>query len=386
MTRICLWGAWYGSRNAGDQAVLWTIGTLLNERIDGVELVIFSDKPRQVEANLARAGVRGRALHKWKQLPAVIRSLASADLFVIGGGVPFYDKGDHLLVFSFLVALAKMTACPIMAYAAASQSLRAPVSRWVYKHLLNQFRVVTVRDPLTQRHLSGLGSRRTITLTTDPALTLAMSSSGRIDEILRNEGIQIDPSRPLIGITTRQLSASHGDHYRRLTPESIEAFQDAMAQAADFLAMKGQVCFIPMHTESPDDDRVMARAILSRMRQASSASVISGQYTPPELMGIIAQCAFLLGSRLHSTVFAAAAGVPFAAVAYDPKLLGIAESFQMSRYAHDMVGLKPGLLLDTLREAWEEREAIRQLLLGRVAQLKPLAYANADLAAQLACR
>lgn len=389
MKRICLWGAWYGSRNAGDQAVLWTIGKLLNERIDGVELVVFSDKPRQANANLALAGIRGRALHKWKQLPAVILSLASADLFIIGGGVPFYDKGDHLLVFTFLVALAKMAGCPVMAYAVASQSLRSPVSRWVYRHLLDQFRAVTVRDPLTQRQLSSLGSRRPITLTADPAFTLAGASSGRIDEILMSEGIHMDPARPLIGVTTRQLSSSHGyrgDHYRQLTPESIEAFQGAMARAADFLAMKGQVCFIPMNTECPDDDRVMAGAVLAKMRRASSVASIRGQYTPAELMGVISRCGFLLASRLHSTILAAAAGVPFAAVAYDPKLLGIAESLHMSRYAHDMIGLRPELLLETLQAAWEQRQAIRQLLLGRVAELKTLAYANADLAVQLASR
>src|SRR3989338_3315452 len=133
MTRVCLWGAWYGSRNAGDQAVLLAITQLLHERLADVHLTVLSGAPSLTESCMADAGWRVEALHKWRHLPAVIRALARADLFLIGGGVPFYDKAAHVLVFAWLVALAKLFGCSVMVYGAASQQLAQPFSRLMYK-------------------------------------------------------------------------------------------------------------------------------------------------------------------------------------------------------------------------------------------------------------
>lgn len=383
---VCLWGGWYGSQNAGDQAILISIAQLLKLREKDIHLMVLSKNATYIERYMKSAGFNVQAVDKWRQLPKTIRSLASANLLAIGGGVPFFDKWTQVLTCAFFVMVAKLFRTPVMTYGVGTQSLEHPLSRLVYKHILNRLDLITVRDPRTLREFEGLGVKKEITLVGDPAFILRPADQDAIDKLLTQAGIQIG-TRPLIGITTRQLSAKHGyrrEHYRQLSNADIIAFQEAMASAADYLTTLGQVIFIPQHTMAPDDDREMATAIMDRMEHASEVALVSAQYSPSEAAGFIANCSLLLGSRLHSIVFAATHQVPFVGVAYDLKLSGIVESLQMNDYMLDLVGLKAEDLISKLKQVWEERDTIRVNLQGKVTELSHSAEYTADLAIKLA--
>ena len=53
MTTVCIWGAWYESANAGDQAILITISKLLKSRIPDMDLIVFSNRPEFTEEYMA---------------------------------------------------------------------------------------------------------------------------------------------------------------------------------------------------------------------------------------------------------------------------------------------------------------------------------------------
>ena len=46
--RVVLWGAWYGSRNVGDQALLLTITSLLEKELGEVRFTVLTDDPVHV--------------------------------------------------------------------------------------------------------------------------------------------------------------------------------------------------------------------------------------------------------------------------------------------------------------------------------------------------
>jgi len=383
--KICLWGAWYGSKNIGDQTILITIVKLLRERINDSRIIILSENAKYIEQYMAKERLEVQALNKWRQIHNTLHVLATSDLFIIGGGVPFYDKLSHALVCAFFVFIAKIFGCRVMTYAVATLTLNSSLSRLIYKNILKRLDLVTVRDPKTLREFQGLGVKRKIILTADPGLTLTTDRTG-VNKILMQEGIEESELRPIIGITPRKLSSRHSyrnEHYRQLSDEDIIRFQESMAKAADFLTTFGQVVFIPMHTVDPDDDRKIAKAIINKMRRASEIKLISSQYSPTELMDIIARCSFLLGVRVHSIIVAAASNVPFVGVAYDLKLVGITESLNMGKYTLDLIGIDSDVLISRIEQAWKEREKIKQELKQRATEMRKLVNLNADLAAKL---
>ena len=200
------------------------------------------------------------------------------------------------------------------------------------------------------------------------------------------EGIKEYNPQIIIGISIRNLSSSHSigsEHYRTLTDKDISRYQNAMVDAADFLTTLGQVVFIPMHTVAPDDDREIAKVIISKMKLSSKVKMISEQYSPSEVIGIVSKFSLLLGTRLHSVIFAAACNVPFVTIAYDHKLMGIAESFKMENHALDLIGIDSDILKSKLDQVWKERYKIKMELNQRITELKKLVDFNADLAVNL---
>ena len=186
--KICLWGAWYGSQNVGDQAILLTITSLLKDRIKNSKFVVLSENATYIERYAANAGMELQALNKWRQIHKTLYALSTSDLFIIGGGVPFYDKLSHAIVCAFFVIVAKIFGCHVMTYAVATQTLTKPINRFLYRNILENLDLVTVRDQLTLRTFQNIGLKRKIILTADPGLALTPVDKTRIDEIFNERG------------------------------------------------------------------------------------------------------------------------------------------------------------------------------------------------------
>jgi len=97
--KVALWGAWYGSRNIGDLTVLITLTELLRTKLDDAQVTVLSNNAAGIEQFMQRQDLPVNAINKWRQFPKTLHALATHDLFLIGGGVPFYDHFAHVLVF-----------------------------------------------------------------------------------------------------------------------------------------------------------------------------------------------------------------------------------------------------------------------------------------------
>ena len=168
--KICLWGAWYGSQNVGDQAILLTIVSLLKDRIRYSKFIILSENAKYIEKYAAEAGLELHALNKWRQIHKTLYALCTSDLFIIGGGVPFYDKLSHAIVCAFFVTVAKIFGCRVMTYAVATQTLQKHLTIFIYRNILENLNLVTVRDPLTLRTFQNIGVKKKLFLQLTPDL------------------------------------------------------------------------------------------------------------------------------------------------------------------------------------------------------------------------
>ncbi|MGQ9601775.1 MAG: polysaccharide pyruvyl transferase family protein, partial [Candidatus Bipolaricaulia bacterium] len=115
-----------------------------------------------------------------------------------------------------------------------------------------------------------------------------------------------------------------------------------------------------------------------RRAMAREGVVLDPEGLPlPELLELVGEAKLLLGMRLHALEFALLAGVPFAAISYDPKV----EEFVQA--VEGLSGLKIPLLRVTevtgarvfgaLEGLWTHQEGYRERLLVAAAELGRLA-------------
>jgi polysaccharide pyruvyl transferase WcaK-like protein len=369
---VVLWGAWYGSRNTGDQAVLITLTRLLASAAAPVRFTVLTDDaawvreygPRESETDLD-------ALQNWRQLPRVLAAVARCDLFVIGGGVPFFDQPYHLAVMGTLVTAARCGGAPYMTWAVATQEIRRRSARRLFRWVLENAAAVTCRDPVSEAILRSCGVTRDIVRAADPAFRIEWGpqEEAAATALLERAGVSTD-GRPLAALCCRRLHAAHPyatEHYGGRSQARIDNTIACFAAALDRLWELGfQPLWVPMHTVAPDDDREMTRQVTAIARHGSAALALDEAPRPAVVPALLARCRLGLTSRLHATVLAGAAGVPLAILAIDPKLAGMAQELDLVPWCRSDQELTPeaaaALVGDLVARQPEARARVRKRL------------------------
>lgn len=344
---------YYGFDNAGDEALLSAITSSLKSRNPDIEFTVFSGNPH-----------RTSFLH---DIPAVyymnplkiIKELRRADLLISGGGSIFQDVTSlrSFLYYMSIVALAKIIGCPVMFYAQGIGPLNRRISRFFMRLLAEKVDLITLRDEESGRFLRELGVKRDYKVTADPVFSLRPDEKkGRK---LRQD-LGIDEKMPCIGVAVRPW-------------EKMEGYQPYLAETLDYYKEKGyEVVFLPL---SYPDDFLEARKVASYMQH--TPRIIDRALASTEHLALISGLDFIIGMRLHALIFAAVSGLPFAGIAYDPKV----ESF-LKQFGLKPLPVKDGDIkaeLDGLLQNKQLQQRIRE----KVCELEAKAEENAFMAVDL---
>lgn len=361
MYRIVVAG-YYGHDNAGDEAIAEAVVHALRSLAPDAHITVMSGNP---ERTRARLGVE--AAHRFSPRQ-VLAALARCHLLVFGGGSLLQDVTSFrsLLYYQALLALALLLGRPVAIYANGLGPIRSRLGRLFTGFLLRRARLVSLRDRDSWEEARRLGVRDAV-LTADPAFLLSPSPAEELAAIRRAEGWDTLP-RPRVGVAPRPWPAS-------------PRFVGELAAALDTLARQGiTVVFLPM--QYPQDMTAIAQ-VRAAMREPSC--VLTGRYTPGQLLALAGELDLVIGMRLHALIFAVAAGVPVVGVSYDPKvesflaevgcpqagtpshldagrLVELARKVLSDGDLHRSIGQKATLLRDL---AWENARATVQLLPAR---------------------
>jgi len=335
----------------------------------GETFAIISGHPEEVEHVHGVPGIH------WLDFPAIYRAMASADLFLSGGGsllqdaTSFRNLAYHLTLFW----IARRSRTNAMVFAQGVGPIRSRLGRNLTRRILQSLAAVTVRDPASAELLADLGlTVPTVEVTADPAFAIDPCPEPRVEEILRSEGLGRG-SRPLVALAPRGL-------------RHREAEAESLAFLADWAARKLRVTPLLVPMQFPDD-LPACDMILARMKHAGEAAVVGQPLAPEEVLGVIRRCEIVVGVRLHALIFAAAMGVPLIGVEYDPKVryflktLGVAPVVDLA----NLPAARQDLVLGFER-AWKDREGLRRHLERVVPELRSLAERNFDVAAAVALR
>lgn len=357
---------YYGFNNLGDEATLSAIlqsfrSSEAGDRGKDFEITVLSGNP-----DSTAKGHSVKAVHR-ANLLNIVKSLWGADLLISGGGSLLQDVTSQrsLLYYLGIVGLGKILSSKAMLYAQGVGPLRSWISRLLVRLICNRVDLITLRDEESKNLLQRLGvTRPPIYVTADPTFALKATEPEKCRQYLMQEGLQTN-GKPLIGICLRKWS-----HLENLKAE--------MAQICEWLRdnLKSQILFIPMQFSQDKD-------LSEEMAKRTNSKVLSREYPPADLMGLIGLMDLVIAMRLHALMFAAAQGVPFVGISYDPKVDQFVRAFDLEPPPH-IEHLRSGELLEKVKRTWDSRAEIRTQLLEKRAFLKEKALENAKYALRLA--
>jgi polysaccharide pyruvyl transferase WcaK-like protein len=399
LKRIVIWGAWYGSHNVGDQVLLLTITDILARTIGTapgraysgasgeVSFTVLTDDADHVRAYTSQASRYSiQAVRSRREFPRVVNALATSDLLVFGGGVPFFEESKHLWVMATIVGLARIFRTPYMTWTVSSQDVHSALAKRLFKWVLDGAQAITYRDEHTLELFKSCGVNRPMYLAGDSGFWLEPEEDGLAIEIIAGAG-QRDASRPLVALTPRTLRGPNGDaelHYNVKTPAQFEQEIDCFVAALDWLWENGyQPIFVPMNTVAPDDDRIACCIVKDRARHGQSALLIDQAIRPRLAPAIYKQCHASFVARVHGSITSMVAGCPMMMYAFAPKHAGIMEAMNLSQYSLVEANATPQSTIGLLANLVANRQSLQCSMEQRLVELRQAAMIPAQFAAEI---
>ena len=381
---IAIWGAWYGSRNVGDQILLLTIMDILAFMPGNVHFTVFTDDPEHVSAYTSRESkCQVTALHNRRQFLRLVFTLATCDLFVFGGGVPFFEERKHVLVMALLVGLARFFRTPYMTWTVSSQAVRSSWAKKVFGWVLRGASAITYRDQHTHSLFQDCGVQRPMQLAGDPGFWLEPAGEEVALEMISQAGKRV-ADRPLVALTPRTLRSQDGEaetHYDPKTPAQYEQEIDCFVAATDWLWEAGyQPIFVPMNTVPPDDDRLAAHQVIQLAKCGNYALLVDGEIRPRVAPKIYEHCQASFVARVHGSITSFLGLCPPLMYAFAPKHAGIMDSMGLHEYILNEAVATPERTIQLLSEILKQRENLQPRMKDRLEILRQEALIPAILA------
>ncbi len=294
--RVVLSG-YYGFGNMGDEAILESLCRSIHAIDGSIEVTVLSKDPAFTEATHDCKAVR-------RFSPAhVYRAIKKCELLISGGGSLLQDNTStrSLIYYLAVIRLAHRLGKKTMLFANGIGPVTRPSNRRRVRDTVELADCVTLRDPDSLNELRAMGvARADLVESGDAVFTLPAPSHRRAQQILDAIGL----SGPFVTAAVRPIKDA---------PEYLDRIAALCDGITDRYGL--QVLFIAMQ---PSVDEPVSWEIRDRMK--NSAMILTGDYTPMDIMAVIGEGRIALSMRLHSLIFAACTATPTLGFDYDPKV------------------------------------------------------------------
>jgi len=369
LTRLLIYGGWYGSGNLGDDAILIGLRNLLSDVISDLEIAALSIDVSQtkrvcnVEAFPLKSPRELLTPRPGLEITDYRHHFEWADACILTGGTPIYDY-DHISRIIHC-RLPRLLGKELICFGIGVKPVRSFHGKRLVRWLLEDTAAVSTRDPSSERELRKMGLEGDIRVTGDSALFLD-SEEGDTATL---EELGLGALNHPIAFCPRALSPNHRAHYHApLTHATITKLRKNIATVADRLTETGyDVVFIPMHQTPGDDDTAEITKIREMMNETSAVTVYPG--SPQKALWILRRMELVLGLRLHSLILAATAGVPIVGIDHDPKIRGFMEYAGAEDYLSGVED-PPEALIHQIEKALDNRTSMKRRLLDSCERMR----------------
>ncbi|MDQ3704487.1 MAG: polysaccharide pyruvyl transferase family protein [Chloroflexota bacterium] len=317
---------WYGSANAGDEAVLQSVVESLR-RAGHEGLLVLSTNPGRTAATYGVESLPRNPLSL-----ATLRAVRQSKALILGGGGLIQDSSSvyNLPLYALYVVLARSRGVPVFGWGLGVGPLYTRLGRLLARFIFRSSRYFSVRDTESARALRSAGIRPDkIRVTADPAFLIEPAAPPQDTKSQRptivfcvRHRLHDDP-----GLNVRYLLPVSVRHRLKLeTQPGVEEdrrFVHAVARGVRCCVQElgARVVLLPFWAER--DDEVLRQVEQEALRLGVPGTEIGWaqvRHTPSDLAGYLRNADLLVSMRLHALVFGATGGVPSLALSYVPKM------------------------------------------------------------------
>lgn len=397
---------YYGFKNSGDEAVLKSILTALEQegQAAGVDInpVVLSIDP---EWTSAAYGVK--SVHRMK-LGEVRQAIKDSDGLISGGGSLLQDATSPKTIPYYLgvLKIAQWLGKPTFIYAQGVGPVNRKLFYPMIRSIFRKCTYISVRDMQSGELLQSMGiSGEAVHVVPDPVMGLPLPAGEGVHRDSRpgsalkeNEAApvsSIEEQRESSEAPVKPSSLSSGDTKGALPVIGISVRywhperKELKAVAEGLKALAGQrpvhLRFLPFH--QPDDieaSQFIADAMGDVSKNGSVLSFYRDEKQPQDMLREVSRCDMILGMRLHSLIYAANQSVPLLGISYDPKI-----NHFLKRLGSEPVGssesLDPSVLKDQMLKLLDDAAAWKAEHGEQIALLKREAAMPARHIAQYLC-
>ncbi|WP_313165712.1 polysaccharide pyruvyl transferase CsaB [Sedimentibacter sp.] len=343
MKKILLAG-YYGFGNLGDEAILEMALKQILEITDRKNIIVLSGNKEITSKKYNIA-----TIDRYNVL-SIIFKLKSTDAIVFGGGSLLQDitSKRSIYYYLFLIRLAKLMNNKIIMLSQGIGPLIRENSKNAVKSTLKLVDYITVRDKHSMELLEDMGlDKNKIFLSIDPVINL------RAGENFINKTV----GRKRVCFSLRNwrnadVSCKISNVTKKLIENNIECY------------------FIPFYY---NEDLELIDQVEKNLGE--SAVYYKERLTTNEAFDIIKGMDVLVGVRLHSLIFAAAANVPFVAVSYDHKVDHFVNSVNM-KVSSNIDDIDEELLFNEIIDKINNEDFEKKKLYDNVSRLRELIKVN----------
>ncbi|MFA9423423.1 MAG: polysaccharide pyruvyl transferase CsaB [Sedimentibacter sp.] len=343
MKKILLAG-YYGFGNLGDEAILEMALEQILEITDRKNITVLSGN-KELTSKKYNVDTIDRY-----NLFSIIKKLKMSDILVFGGGSLLQDVTSKrsIYYYLFLIRLAKIMNNKIIMLSQGIGPIINENSKRAVSNTLSMVDFITVRDKHSKEFLENIGVHENkIFLSTDPVINF------RAGESLENSQNK-----------TKKICFS----LRNWKDTDVS---DKISKVAGKLIENGIEChFIPFYY---NEDLELIYQVEKNLKD--KAVYYKEKLSTSEAFDIIKNMDVMVGVRLHSLIFAAAANVPFVAVSYDHKVDHFVNSVNM-KVACKINNIDVELLYDEIIMKLKNEVEEKEKLLVSVLKLRELTNIN----------
>lgn len=314
---------YYGARNLGDDMMLHCILQWL--AMQGMSVTVVSEDPPETEKRFKVPVVRNVALlgqwgwrDSWFRGHALrlIGMIRSHDLLVVGGGDLIRDdKGWRTLWYTIEKIIVALV-CGKKVYL-LNIGIVAPVTvigKMLLSFILKRCSRIIVRDESSFRTSLQLGNRDACLLQPDIVLTLPSFLNGGSSAPLTSD-------IPYVLVCLRMEPNDFGTY--PYGEKEIAALASALDEVS--LNSGAKVIFIPFQYDQNNDDNLIHRRVVQKMRRKESAVIEEWSSDLESLSELFRGASCVVAMRLHAAVLAVAFRRPVVVMPYDRKVTEFAD-------------------------------------------------------------
>lgn len=371
-----LLAGFFGTGNAGDEAILAAAAARLRVRDRQVGLVATSNDPATTRAEHAVDAV------DWRDLDALWDAVTASGCVLVAGGGLLHDTYGYapatvltsahagIARVATLAAMAHLADRPLVVHGVGVGPLRSETARASVRRILGTARHVTVRDTASAELVEGIGAPRPL-VTADTALGLEPPGEEVARRVLSDAGGTL-AGRPLVAVSVRQWEAAGS--WAAQVAAAVDHLVDTTQARVVFVLLQGRPWRLA-------DDSAAAAQVRSAMRHKEATLTLPQDLPVNDVAAVLAHADLVVGMRLHASLLASLGGTPSVGLAYDPKVSAVLTDLGLGHLVVDVSTLadrKTTALDEALRTAWRDRAHLRRALVDAVEERRTRVLTELD--------